>query len=101
MQKLLAHKNHRRRLWGAARARASPIIRMGGQNPFFAPSIIRREFFNIGYFKKNKHENRVHFYILNERCVNFVKKLSTTKKKVVRNFSENRRELFKIFCLKV
>ena len=33
--------------------------------------------------------------------VNFVKKLSMTKKKVVRNFGENRRELFKIFCLKI
>src|SRR6218665_1382126 len=30
-------KKHRCRLWGAARARAPPIIRMGGQNPFFAP----------------------------------------------------------------
>src|SRR6218665_1593131 len=29
--------------------------------------------------------------------VNFVKKLPMTKKKVIRNFSENRRELFKIF----
>src|SRR6218665_1319512 len=41
--------NHRRRLWGAARARAPPqIIRMG-QNPFFAPPILRREFFNFVY----------------------------------------------------
>ena len=31
----------------------------------------------------------------------FVKKLSMTKKKVVRNFGENRRELFKIFCFKI
>src|SRR6218665_714003 len=33
--------------------------------------------------------------------VNFVKRLSMTKKKVVRNFGENRREFFKIFCLKI
>ena len=32
---------------------------------------------------------------------NFVKKLSMTKKKLVRNFGKNRRELLKIFCLKI
>ena len=37
------------------------------------------------------------------KSVNFVKKLSMTKekKKVVRNFGENRRELFPEFCLKI
>src|SRR6218665_3092495 len=33
--------------------------------------------------------------------VNFVKRLPMTKKKVIRNFGENRRELFKSFCLKI
>ena len=36
-------------------------------------------------------------YILNERCKFCKKKLSMTKKKVVRNFGENRRQLFQDF----
>ena len=39
-------------------------------------------------------------YILNERCQFFLKVVDD-KKKVVRNFGEDRRELFKIFCLKI
>src|SRR6218665_2878933 len=68
-----------------------------GAKPLFAPPNNQTRIFLFCLFKRNKHErkqkqrqqykeNRVHFYILNERCVNFV---------------ENRRELFKIFCLKV
>src|SRR6218665_4135791 len=82
---------------------------MGGKTPFFAPPIIRREFFNFVYLK-NKHErkqkqrqqykeNGKTEYILNERCKFFLK-LSMTKKKVVINFGENRRELFQDFLSK-
>src|SRR6218665_39486 len=80
-----------------------------GAKPLFAPPIIRREFCNFVYLKKiNMKESRNRDnntkkteYILNERCTFCKKKLSMTKKKVVRNFGENRRELFKIFCLKI
>src|SRR6218665_2903641 len=82
---------------------------MGGKTPFFAPPIIRREFFNFVYLK-NKHErkqkqrqqykeNGKTEYILNERCKFFLK-LSMTKKKVVINFGENRRELFQDYLSK-
>src|SRR6218665_3940133 len=36
---------------GGQPGHAPPIIKMG-QNPFFAPQIIRREFFNFFYFKE-------------------------------------------------
>src|SRR6218665_1403522 len=74
-----------------------------GANPF--PPIIRREFKKNLYLLKNKNEKKQkqrqrkkntkkREYILNERC-------QFCKKKFVRNFSENRRELFKIFCVKI
>src|SRR6218665_487596 len=92
---------HRRRLWGQP-GHAPPIIRMGGKTPFCPPPIIRREVFNFVYLKKintKKSRNRDNNtkrteYILNERC-QFCKKV--VEKKVVRNFGENRRELFQDF----
>src|SRR6218665_3576895 len=39
---------------GGQPGHAPPIIRMGGKNPFLPPPIIRREFFNFVYLKKNK-----------------------------------------------
>src|SRR6218665_2301602 len=80
----------------------------GGQNPFLPPNNQTR-IFKFCLFKKiNMKESRNRDnntkrteYILNERCQFCKKKLSMTKKKVVRNFEENRRELFKIFFLKV
>ena len=65
-----------------------------GAKPLFCPPIIRRE----AETETTIERKRSTFWI---KGVNFVKKLSMTKKKVVRNFGENRRERFKIFCLKI
>src|SRR6218665_3873137 len=97
---------HRRRLWGQP-GHAPPIIRMGGQNPFFAPPIIRREFCNFVYLKKiNMKESRNRDnntkrteYILNERC-QFCKK-SCRKKRSSEILERIEGNFFKIFCLKV
>src|SRR6218665_3266271 len=84
--------DHRRRLWGKP-GHALPIIKMGA-NPLFCPPNNQTRIFYFCLFKKNKmkesrnrdNNRKKTEYILNERCKFFV-----------RNFGENRRELFQDF----
>src|SRR6218665_3642857 len=76
-----------------------------GAKPLFCPPNNQTRILKFVYLKKiNMKESRNRDnntkkteYILNERCKFCKKKLSMTKKKIVRNFGENRMELFQDF----
>src|SRR6218665_4041498 len=83
-----------------------------GAKPLFAPPNNQTRIFLFCLFKRNKHErkqkqrqqykeNRVHFYILNERRINFVKSCRRLKKRSSEIFERIEGNFFKIFCLEV